>query len=1282
MLEKIINNYFVPLRLVNMKMGHIAIYSVIIFAILLQILMLPVEGDTRDLYNSSKAYYIKRKINDDKISERERIKRFNLRDNNLLTYVHYYEKHSEHLKKYFGVRNTRLPKPKYPFFSHLLKPFSGGLHIFPPSNTVEIATFLRKDLGSGITIRKKDELIDERGIKGKNRGEIVKLIHQYKLHLSQYFTVEVMGSLGKHLKSKSYKLNYKDFPDFKTVLSKDFRGYDINEVRLMLSPESQKFISHGKIRKTVGKGELESKLLTATDKRRLSIDTYRFYGDRRKKIVKKIGKLRDKTARVFTLILYGKKNGVAFQRKSLIRFGNFPTLKEILPGDLDSETVYGKIKLYESKILKYKANSREIVDSSQIPAIIRKAFILVEDDYYYFQAGGIDPVGLIKASFNYILKHEKKGNASIMEQIYEMYIGQQRKSPFDKFLQILGTIYLSAYAEDRDSFVNLYVQSITASWWRDHNYGVKGIIKNYLNKDSLEDIKLTDTRSIKELAWLTRLAFSPNEIGPDYIRFHDIRNELRANKIDIYNEKQLKRYLLRHPMKSIRLSRERHVTVYDVITRLRRSYEFTNQRMKTSLRQFMMGNEFIRPIITKAQYQKAMKEFDSQEILFNPSQPINEYQSYTDQTKKDLIKFVGEWGLNLGLDVEVDFDEEAQKVLDEELRRSTRLVFKYIPSNQRETSTNTRYGGAAILVKTHRIDTGEIVNKIVAIASKHTESKKFYNWAVEGSRHFGSIFKWFALLLYLDDRGTLLDTYYDIPRTFKYKAKTSKGVMKEFEYHPDNWKRSQDDDYGYYTFDRRNNVYNFIQSKNNTFVRISEKVGLKKFSDSLNEAAGFKKKVKWLTFIPNYTNVLGSHAISSIRFAQINTVIANKGISRPLSTITRLVEPNGSSLYLDLGKRGTQTEISSREAAEAAFFCGHVNTFYGTAKRFVKGGIGKTGSSPTDVSFLAMTGRTEKEYNKNPKTSRDRLFNHNLLYLVNIGVNEGFIHDGLYGGTVAATNANAVFTRLLQKHRVGNQIKWKYKISGDFTKYFSKKFVFKKIPGYGKLKAPIYRGRRINNEAEITLAEIDKIRDAYEIRKDDKSAEKIAEEYAKLDGKDFGKLSRKKKEAYRDAARREHENRRLDEYYSRSYEQDLTGESEKAERRSLERSNRRSQREPDELNDLDKLDESEFRKSYKNGDRKGLKKKNKPKMSRYARDELARDKYENRADKEYYNSLYKRREETQQESKRRKRQSRYARENSDQGPLNESEDAFMKKLVGEQVNRNRRNRRNRRRERD
>ncbi|HEO65010.1 MAG TPA: hypothetical protein ENI73_03970, partial [Spirochaetes bacterium] len=800
-----------------MRMGHIVIYMIILFAVSLQIVMLPVEGDIIDLYKSSKAYYIKRNINENKLSERERIKRFNLRDNNLLTYVHYYEKHSEHLKKYFGVRNSRLPRPKYPLFSHLLKPFSGGLHIFPPTNTVEIATFLRKDLGSGITIRQKDDLVDEKRIVGKKRDEIIKLVNQYKRQLSQYFIIEIVGTFGSHVKTKDYKLNYKDFPDFTKILSKDFRGYKINEVHLMYSPENYKFVNQRKLRKNKDKSGSD-KLLRPTEKRILSIAKYRFYGDSRKKIVKKISSLRDKTARVFTLELYGKRNGKAFIRKSLVRFGNFPTSTEILPQDQNSEIVYERIRLYESKILKYKPNSREVVDPSQIPTMIRKAFILVEDDYYYVQAGGIDPIGLIKATFNYLWKHEKKGNASIMEQIYEMYIGQQKKSPFDKLVQILGTIYLSAYTKDRDSYVNLYVQSITASFWRDHNYGVKGIIKNYLNKDSLEDIKLTDTRSIKELAWLTRIAFSPNEIGQDYIRFHEIRNELRAHKIDVSNEKQLKKYLLRHPMKSIRLSKERHETVYDVITRLRRSYEFTNRKMKTSLKQFVKGNEFIKPIITKAQYQKTMKEFDEKDILFNPSQPINEYQSYTDQTKKDLIQFVGEWGLNVGLDVEVDFNEEAQKILDEELRRSTKLVFKYIPADQQKTSTNTRYGGAAILVKTHRIDTGEIVNKIVAIASKHTESNKFYNWAVEGSRHFGSVFKWFALLLYLDDKGTLFDTYYDIPRTFKYTARTSKNVLKEFDYTPDNWKRHQDDDYGYYTFDRRNNVYNFVQSKNNTFV--------------------------------------------------------------------------------------------------------------------------------------------------------------------------------------------------------------------------------------------------------------------------------------------------------------------------------------------------------------------------------------------------------------------------------------------------------------------------------
>lgn len=1066
---------------------------------------MPVKTEINDLFLTAKQDLENKKININLLNEAD----FNLRNNNLWENLIYYKLYSDKLKSYFGVSNSKLPVPSYPLISNILKKYT-GYQILPPINLVEIATFLRKNLGSGITIRTKDKAIESIDLSKKTNSEILNILLGYKNKLGKRYILELEGTKKKKPYLKTIYTNYKDFPQFNLVL-KQLKKANISLTSINLYKNK----------------ELNPKKNNQKDSSRILLAKEYVKGLDDKEILNLTDDLKGKIANIHTVTLSWKDGKKTKQTKFLIRFDNYPRFDRLLNKKKYLNIKFDKLVLTESKVLKHKPNSREVVDFSQLPDKIRKSYILVEDDYFYFQAGGIDPIGLIRATYNYVILGKKKGNASIIEQIYEMYLGKQKKNPFDKLVQILGANYYSYYSQSRDPYVSLYAQSVPGSFWRDHNYGIKGIVKNYLDKDSLEDLTL------KEIAWLTRIALLPNVFGQDYIRFHILKYKLRDLGVNILNKKEVSKFVQNTPKEKryfIRITSESSESDIDVIERLKRSFTMTNTRINFALRQFKEGNEFIKPLITEEQYKAALKE----EIQFNPSKFVNEYQVYTDQSRRDLYQLVGAWSLNAGFDVEVDFDENAQKILEKELLHSTRTVYNYRYDQYAE---HKRYGGAAVLVKTNNINSGNVVNKIVAIASKHTE-KPYFNWAVNGDRHFGSIYKWVALLLYLDGTGTLLDTFYDIPRTFKYESVTSKGETITRKYKPDNWRQHRDDTYGFFTFDRRNNIYNFIQSKNNTFVEIADRVSLKKLSDFLNEVAGVNKiKNERLrnirSFKPIYPIVLGSHEASSITFAQINAIISNKGTHQPLTTINRIIKPNGSSLVLNL--KPEQKQVVSREAAEAAFFCGYLNTYFGTAKRFISGGAGKTGSSDTDVAFLAMTGRTEKEY---IKEDPDHLLNNNLLYLINIGVNVGKIDEGLFGGTVAATNAKAVFEDLLEYKYSGRVKKPKYKISGDFTKYFSKKFKYVKVPGYrikGKvIQAPILKDKKVFHEKTISMAKLDEIQSQYMIEKDEIAYNEYASELAKTDGKIFSNLSEAEKNEYQQIAEYELDSSTFDEHYSDS----------------------------------------------------------------------------------------------------------------------------------------------------
>ena len=1083
LLKKIIENDLYPLDPRRWKLGHILAVLIVLLLASLKLAFVPVEGKEEDLYEQAFRELEKRGIQEEDLTE----KLFNRRTPNLWLNLAYYQKYSEKLKDFFQGQRPKIPKPLYPLVSHFLYELR-GVHLFSPSNLVEIAVFLRKNLSSGITIRTEDRLLSETLVSSFKKEEVLKLLKNYTLLLEELFELNLFfeedlldsqkGSVA--MVEESYMVNYKEKLSFpiQRIPKKIELRYNLKALEQLGGGEYIKLYPE------------EAVLFSE------SPSSFQELQDSLRRLWKKM-------ARVYTIVLRGEKT----QKKIVFRIDQMPSLDSILSRQESFHTV----SLYMSKVLQYRPNSRELVDFSLIPEALRRAFILVEDDYFYFQMGGVDPVGLLKASYRYLFHGSRRGNASITEQIYESYLGQQRKTPYEKLLQILGAVYLSYVTEDREQLLNLYIQSIPGSFWRDHNYGVKGIIKSYLDKNSLGDLTL------KEVAWLTRVALSPNVFGQDYIRFSLMRRVFEREGVNIMEDQEIQSFLSRltpEQKNFIRVPRkEANESELQVIRRLRKSFRDTEEQIHKALWEFYRGNEWIKPLISLEQLKKALMS----RIEFRPSSFIVEYPSYTDQTREDIRQFVGNWGFNAGMDVVVAFDERAQRILDEELVVSTEAVPLYKRRNETEMDTEEIeeeekiYGGAAVLIETHSIEDAKPLNRILAIASRHSEPN-YFNWAVSGHRHFGSIVKWLVLLLYVDSGGTLLDEFYDIPRSFEYlHSEDEDGNLVYRYYQPDNWHK-RDDPYGFFTYKKEHNLYNFIQSKNNTFVRLSEMVGLDRLSKFLNHISSLNEESDLrLRFRPIYPIALGSQEISPVRMAQSMTVVSNGGVFRPVSTLIRFVQADGSDLVLNLDFM--EEKVVSRESAEASLFAGYLNTFYGTARRFIPGGVAKTGSADTDVSFLAMTARTPDQLTQNSH------YRSNLLYLVNIGVNEGKIDDGLYGGTITAVNSKKVFERILWNPKTRKQ----EPISGDFVGYFSPNFEYYSIPGYLKIGkkrvlAPVVKDSFLLREAELPYEEIAIIRDEYMARMDEERIEEYGIELAKQQGLDYSELSEMQKLSFRERA--------------------------------------------------------------------------------------------------------------------------------------------------------------------
>lgn len=1078
---KIFSIYFKYYKIKVINNIFLSKYNFLFFLILIivHILFLPFKGTKLDLYEMSirevKNQWEKgllKNTNNKKIfnvNDYLTLDQFNLRGNNLWVNLLFYQKYQENLNNFFKKNYVEeFPIPYYPVFSHIYRIFFNN-HIVPPSNVVKIASFLRSKLGAGILIRTKDKKIHS--FSGKlNRKEFISFLQDIQKKLLRLFQLKLHlykeEPYSKNDTSKviSLSTSYLNFMNF--LSDSNITNQKLSRMILSYNREISdqfKYLKRKFSKINSSKVNLYSEyFISFKDEDELidmDQDKRKFFEKQRKKI-----------ARVYTFKVKGILNGKEFNKEWLIKMDNFPNYENLFHNDSFSNLYINKISIYESKILKYKSNSRKFVNSSYINQKLRNAFMLLEDDYFYFQFGGIDFFALIKAAYGYFLYDHKKGYATISEQIYEMYLGQTKKNAFEKLKQVLGAMYIYYFTPKKDNILDLYIQSIPGSFWRDHNYGVSGIIKNYLNKDSIDQL------SLKEIAWVSRIGILPNLFGQRYIRYSFFKKSLNIKTEDILDNKKFQ-VLLKKNSFSLKVKEE--------LLKHRKIYLNIYNRMRIALKNFLFGNLIIHPLINKRQFENILKE----DINFNSSKIINEYQSYTDQSIKELQKYLGSWSMNIGLDVQVELDLKSQRLLDKELVKANDLVNKQkermirlgIEEEYDENKQYPLYGGSSILVKTSDIQTNEVVNKIIAISSYHPNQKnEYFNWAVKGNRHFGSIFKWIILSLYLDQGGTLLDKFYDIPRRYKYITQRKKDKKDEVVYdyyYPDNWKLSKESPFGYYTYRKENNLINFIKSKNNTFVKIAQMVGLKKLSNMLNELAGLDEKniSDQLKFDPIYPIALGSQEITAIRFAQINSIISNKGIFQPLTTIYGIRLYN-NFLKFDLKKY--QRKIISREAAEAAFFSGYISTFLGTAKKFIKGGVGKTGSSPTDLSFLAMTARTKDQFIQDDV---DHILNHNLLYLVNIGVNEG-IHaiQGLYGGNTVIFNAKRVFRMILKNFN--EQDSDKYKISGDFKKYFSKKFKYVPINLRimdQKVKIPIVKNKEIKDQEEYFIEELKEIQNYY-----------------------------------------------------------------------------------------------------------------------------------------------------------------------------------------------------------
>ena len=188
---------------------------------------------------------------------------------------------------------------------------------------------------------------------------------------------------------------------------------------------------------------------------------------------------------------------------------------------------YSQLKNYEPPVMtrvhaadgsllaEYARERRLYLPSSEIPDLVKHAFIAAEDKNFYSHHG-FDPEGIVRAAIVYFQGSRNiQGASTITQQVAKNFLLNSDRTFDRKIREILLSLKIeSAYSKDK--ILELYLNEIYLGL---SNYGVAAAALNYFNKSVGE-------LTIAEVAYLAALPKEPSALNPfrDHDRAVDRRN--------------------------------------------------------------------------------------------------------------------------------------------------------------------------------------------------------------------------------------------------------------------------------------------------------------------------------------------------------------------------------------------------------------------------------------------------------------------------------------------------------------------------------------------------------------------------------------------------------------------------------------------------------------------------------------------------------------------------------------------------------------------------------------
>jgi len=150
----------------------------------------------------------------------------------------------------------------------------------------------------------------------------------------------------------------------------------------------------------------------------------------------------------------------------------------------------------------YKDENRSLIKLDQLPKYLKDATLATEDKNFYHHFG-VDPLGIIRATFNNLTKGTTQGGSTITQQLVKNTL----LSPEKTFIRKIKELILSLQAESaytKDQILEMYLNQVG---YGGTAYGIEEAARQYFGK-SARDLTLAES------AMLAGLPISPTILSP------------------------------------------------------------------------------------------------------------------------------------------------------------------------------------------------------------------------------------------------------------------------------------------------------------------------------------------------------------------------------------------------------------------------------------------------------------------------------------------------------------------------------------------------------------------------------------------------------------------------------------------------------------------------------------------------------------------------------------------------------------------------------------------------